>query len=54
MKKKDRQERELKENTITFPVLKNWLILVQAAESPGPTMTPKDAASDSKQQFNLL
>ncbi len=33
MKKKDRQERELKENTINFAVPKNWWILVQAVES---------------------
>jgi len=33
MKKKDCQERELRENTTNFAVLKNWWILVQAVES---------------------
>ena len=33
MKKKDRQERELKENMINLAVLNNWWKLVQAVES---------------------
>ncbi len=33
MKKKDHQERELKENTINFAVLKNWWKFLQSVES---------------------
>jgi len=33
MKKKDRQEREVKENTINFAVLKNWWKFLQSVES---------------------
>ena len=33
MNKRDRQERELKENTTNFAVLKNWWKLIQSVES---------------------
>src|SRR5208283_5579092 len=33
MKKKDHQERELKENTINFAVLRNWWKFLQSVES---------------------